>query len=366
MPLLLTELPAEILCYILNLTKRDLCGVCKLFMSLYNDTYMHKCLKIFPLGNQAWSVLQQPLKEEIMTLDVHRRHIRRSLYMNLLENPKNDFGQNSSDNVPFGEYIVDSWYLIHSLLFTCPFVSNINLYDNIQEDEPIMHSTLFCLPRQYLIKSPRVPLNMWLSIKDVSYLYPIRNIITNVMATTDIRRNEEFSPLGQLCDWIKEPGVYCIRLGTISVSYMDYQKDNLSHFLSMKIVASLTGGYDWNNLSSINLLGYNFDSYATHLKRPWILFKLDLMYESLFYPAQIPKMNSILSSLEDEIQNDPMTITTTIDKTITHNNSVSEIPPLIRQDFKIPLEILSTYRDDQMDPPIIPSIPDPRVPSIII
>jgi len=363
MSLLLPDLPSEILCYIIGLTKRDLCGVCKLFMTLYNDTYMHKCLNIFPLGDETWNILQPSLKEEISKLDIYRGRIRQSLYADFLENQKNGLVHDSLNTPPFGGYIADSWYLVYSLLCTSPFVPNMNLFDDIQEDEPIMHSTRFCLPRECLLTSPRIPLNIWLSIKDVSYLYPIRNIITNVMAGSDIRRNEEFSPLGQLCDWIKEPGVYCIRLGTISASYINYQNDRMVDFLSLKIVASLTGDYDWNNISSIKLLGYNFDSYMTHLKRPWILFKIDLTYESLFFPDQIPKVNAVLSNLDKDIENGSTGITP-IDKT-TSRDSAPRNPPKIRQDFKIPLEILSTYKDGQLDPTDIPSMPDPRVPFII-
>lgn len=364
MALHFTDLPLEILLHIVSLTGRDLCGVSRLFMSLYNDSYMHKTLNIFTLDDPIWEILHTRLEQTISKLDIYRKPLRQLLYKDCMNvSNSNEIRIKNRSQSLLDEYIIDSWYIVYGLLGSYPFVRNNNIFDEIQEDEPIMQSTCFCLPQTKILKEPRVPLNIWLSISDTSYLYPIRNIITDVLTAEDMRRNEEYSSLGQICDWIKEPGVYCIRLGTIQTSYMnDTHSSTIPPFFSMKLVASLTGGYNWNKASSIKLLGYNFDSYMTQLKKPWILFKLDLNYEKLFYEDDhIPNVNSLLCT--QNYSNKPILI----NKTPGNENSDNPVVlPDIQPNFKIPVQILTTYKGTSSDNESnILYVSDPRVPSIL-
>lgn len=367
MRLLLTDLPLEILLYIVSLTGRDLCSVSRLFMSLYNDFYKHRTLNIISSEDSRWTVLHIPLEQTISNLDIFRRPIRKLLYNNGINQTDSDGAQNPRQSQPLlDEYIIDSWYIVYSLLESFPFVKNNNIFDEVQEDEPIMHSTCFCFPQTNLLKEPRIPLNIWLSISDTSYLYPIRNIITNVLSVYNMQRNEEYSPLAQICDWIKEPGVYCIRLGTIETSYMNSVTSATDeHFLSMKLVASLTGGYDWNKASSIKLLGYNFDPYVTQLKQPWLFFRLDLEYEPLFYVNNdIPNINYLLSSHSN--RNNPYLTDATHKKL---RKEILQHPPElpeVQTNFKIPVQVVTTYKGrTNRSEDEVPSISDPRVPRIL-
>lgn len=364
----LTDLPLDILLSIVSLTGRDLCGVSRLFMSLYNEFYKHKTLNLISSENPRWLILQKPLEEAISRLDIYRKPIRNLLYNNNNINriKPDEIQSKDQSRSLLDEYIIDSWYIVYSLLESFPFVKNYNIFDKIQEDEPIMHSTRFCFPQKKILKESGAPINMWLSITDTSYLYPIRNIITNVFAVDNMRIEEEYSPLAEICDWIKEPGVYCIRLATMGTSCMNlFRSPTDRPFLMLKLVASLTGGYDWNKASSIKLLGYNFESYVTQLKQPWLFFRLNLKYESLFYKNDgIPNINSFLCT--DDSATNPCLMDDIHWKVKKINGQHLPDLPAVQTDFKIPVQLVTTYKCTTNRPEDdVPYILDPRVPHIL-
>lgn len=341
----LMDLPEEVLLRLINVTKRKLCAVNKSLLVLYNESYMHKTLSLFPIDCPIWGHLIDPLTDIISKLDKYRKPVRLLLAVNI-EN-------SSTTDITKREFIADSWYIVYGLLQSRPFVCNSNIFSNIQQDEPIMHCSSFTIAKSY--PYPRkIPVNIWLSISDTSFIYPVRNIITNIMSSLDLEKNEEFSLLGQICDWIKVPGIYCVKLGSISAYYMD--TPCTPYHLVLKIVASLTGNYTWNNSQPIRLLGYDFNSYLANLMQPWILFRLDLKYESVFYQNEAYNINAMISHYYNSI----ISGNNTSFPSINQNQKRSEIE--ISADFKLPVQVISSYPDQTSDQYL--SIPDPRLPHI--
>lgn len=296
-------LPDEVLCQCLKFCdNKNVRIVNRRFYHIRNEWFKHKVLTIFPLSHPVWETILTPLVQYIKELDPIRGKAR-LLLLYLLHSSQN-FDAGHVYPMESMQYIADSWEIIYSILQRpLPVYNFDNSMDSryqIQRRDrhfQILSNNNIILPNfnQFETNSigqnnKKLPLNVWIYIEDVHYSRYINKIITEFSSYGTQNEVEVFFFGTYLHEWIKEPGVYCIKLGDIPYRFMNTR--NTTDSYSPFAISSYIGNeVNWNFSNKLRILGYSFDVFSpTH---QWIFFKLPLIGEN----CVLNKWGSIISTL---------------------------------------------------------------------
>lgn len=265
------------------------------FYCIRNEWFKHKVLAIFPLGHHIWHIILFPLIQYVKELDSIRRDARLLLYSMDRKTSKQYHAK-----LERSEYICDSWEIIYSILKRpLPLFNFNNMVENAQHNRRDRHFQLLSdndivLPT--VIQSKKIPLNIWIYIEDVQYARYMNKIITELYSY-ETHSWEDFFFGCYLHEWIKAPGVYCIKLGNIPEKFIKIQSKDSTRsniktpFLPIKVCSYIGNEINWNFQDKLKILGYSFDNFNPEYQ--WIYFQLPLTGEK----CVINKWETIISTL---------------------------------------------------------------------
>lgn len=295
----LSYLPDEVLCQCLRFCdNKNVRVVNRRFYHVRNEWFKHRVLTIFPLGHPVWETILTPLVKYIKELDPIRIKARQLLLVCLLQSSPN-FNSGHSHEMETMEYIADSWEIIYSILKRPLPVYNFDssldtIYQTQRRDRhfQILSNNNIILPRLNQSNSQnnnKLPVNVWIYIEDVHYSRYINKIITE-FSSYETNEVEVFFFGTYLHEWIKEPGVYCIKLGDIPQRFITPHNTKNS-YSPFKISTYIGNEVNWSFNNRLKILGYSFDIFSP--SNQWIFFKLPLIGEN----CVLNKWASIISTL---------------------------------------------------------------------
>ncbi|CCF59587.1 hypothetical protein KAFR_0H01770 [Kazachstania africana CBS 2517] len=339
----LASLPDDVLGRIVSSTGRAFCGVSKRLYRIHNEIYRHKILQLFEVDHPIWDYVIEPLEEYLQDLDPLRKPARCLLSNGLSQNCNYDLGKFRS--------ISHSWHIVYSVLLSINPIRNIRLL----RTEPF-HESLIALP--YHLPLGRVPFNVWIALHGSVERNTIRDTIT-LLKSTQSTCKEEFFMVSYIEDWIKEPGLYCIRLGYITQSLINSCRKRHCEYLPFIINTSLAN-YDTSKdkIENVELVGYDFGNYS-HINAgtPWIFMQTEVKYKNYICTSSQTVLNAKLYEFSSHNSKRDSCVDELCDETATI---------LTTSSMKIPVKILSKYPkyDSGNDEHV--KISNPSLPRLIV
>lgn len=200
-----------------------------------------------------------------------------------------------------------SWYIVYSMMQYVPFVVATPLEEDRIMDGTIKRVAEFGLPRAMVPDAPNMQLNIWIDVRDPSNLFDLSRIYTEIIPHYDISPADVMSLPLQTPDWINEPGLYCLNLGTFKTAFMGrFRRDPCTPFV---INTYFPSSVNTGDNAPYRVLGYSFDTYKEQFTHPWIMFRIDSKFKQRF--EHIPQiyilnwvyMNYIYLNTDDDVDN---------------------------------------------------------------
>ncbi|CAL9732748.1 hypothetical protein MOUN0_O05028 [Monosporozyma unispora] len=334
-------LPDEVLCHCLKFCdNKNIRIIDRRFYYLRNEWFKHKVLTIFPLGHPIWDTILTPLIQYIKELDSIRNKARLLLYSSTNYNKR-------YHSMECMEYISDSWEIIYSILKRplplYNFENGVNSRYQIQRRDrhfQILSDNNVTLPKLTPTEVTNItqgrnklPLNIWIYIEDIKYASYVSKIITE-FSSYETNELEMFFFGCYLHEWIKEPGVYCIKLGDIPNRFIT-STANGNLYTPIKISSYIGNEVNWNFENKLKILGYSFDNFSPYYQ--WIFFKLPLNGEN----CVLNKWGSIISTLIAQYYIKEHQPTTTSSSPPPSNETFSA--PYVLSNEKVPIDYNTTF-----------------------
>ncbi|CCK67942.1 Ucc1p KNAG_0A02530 [Huiozyma naganishii CBS 8797] len=266
--------------------------ICKRLCLLRNEAFRHRVLHIFPLSHPLWQSARmvELLAGYVRWLDPVRRESRLLLYRGVV-----GAGAGAGADTRFPEYICDSWEILFNVLTKpAPLYNTVGPF--MVSNELLLDSS-FVVPRE---EEKCMPLNVWIYLEDVRYVKLMTKIVTEVYSKST-NSTEVFFFAGYLDDWIRDPGIYCIKLGNLPKTFM--RTASGSH-VPLKIKSYF--GYEDTapvHDGKLKLLGFNFNPYPQF--KPWLFFKISLEQERYIFNWWESNIGQELAELTKQVADTP-------------------------------------------------------------
>lgn len=264
------SLPDEVLfCWLKYCDNRNIRLINRRIYLIRDDWFKHRVLNLIPLNHSIWnsSWFLFMLVSYVKELDSVRFHSRKLLFSSILSSYGLDVLRlNSLETM---EYICDSWEIIYSLLARpIPIFNYATSTNNF-----ILPMNNFCGKLSSTNKHSliTVPFNVWICVKDMTYIRYINKIVIQVKSY-ETNRLVNYFFASYLHKVIKKPGIYCIKIGTISYNFLRSQNvksddtNSLNFYSSINIHYYIITETEYTFNDKLKVSGYSFDNFNSYYR----------------------------------------------------------------------------------------------------